>query len=155
LLKFRHSIFIAEPIRWLLGDSGFMMNRQMISAHKIDIVIMMVLLSREGYCFTRRTIFPRRVTGLTDLVRAARFQERQMPSTMGSLLSAHIWSRVAACPLGELRECAAELAFQASDVGTVADALEPLQHQRHFLAVLPDRFDWRLRERDRPTQHLR
>src|SRR6266403_1097391 len=58
-------------------------------------------------------------------------------------------------PVGELRERAAELAFQASDVGAVADALEPFQHQRHFLAVLPDRYEWRLRERDRPTQHLR
>jgi len=55
-------------------------------------------------------------------------------------------SRVAACPVGELRERAAELAFQASDVGGVADALEPFQHQRHLLAVLPDLFDWRLRE---------
>ena len=45
MLKFLQSILIAEPIRWLLGDSGFMMNRQMMSAHKIDIVIMMVLLS--------------------------------------------------------------------------------------------------------------
>src|SRR6266566_6598179 len=68
--------------------------------------------------------------------------------------SAPIWSRVAACPVGELREHAAELAFQASDVGAVADALEPLQHRRHFLAVLPDLFDWRLRERNRPTQRL-
>ena len=66
-----------------------------------------------------------------------------------------IRSRVAACPVGELRERAAELAFQASDVGAVADALEPFQHQRHILAVLPDLFDWRLRERNRPTQRLR
>src|SRR5690348_7148882 len=58
-------------------------------------------------------------------------------------------------PLGELREPAAELAFQASDVGAVADALEPLQHQRRIRAVLPDLFDWRLRERNRPTQRLR
>src|SRR5260221_161604 len=78
-----------------------------------------------------------------------------MRSTMGSLLSAPIWSRVAARPVGELRERAAELAFQASDVGAVADALEPLQHQRGILAVLPDLFDWRLRERNRPTQRLR
>src|SRR5947209_1098488 len=78
-----------------------------------------------------------------------------MRSTMGSLLSAPIWSRVAARPVGELRERAAELAFQASDVGAVADALEPLQHQRRILAVLPDLFDWRLRERNRPTQRLR
>src|SRR2546428_1344794 len=76
-------------------------------------------------------------------------------STMGSLVSAPIGSRVAACPVGELRERSAELAFQASDVGAVADALEPLQHQRHILAVLPDLFDWRLRERNRPTQRLR
>src|SRR4051794_40488093 len=69
-------------------------------------------------------------------------------STMGSLVSAPISSRVAARPVGELRERAAELVFQTSDVGTVADALEPLQHQRHILAVLPDLFDWRLRERN-------
>ncbi len=74
---------------------------------------------------------------------------------MGSLVSAPIWSRVAACPVGELRERAAELALQASDVGAVADTLEPFQHQRRFLAVLPDLFDWRLRERNRPTQRLR
>src|SRR5579863_3623371 len=74
---------------------------------------------------------------------------------MGSLVSAPTWWRVAAYPVGELRERAAELAFQAGDVGAVADPLEPLQHQRHFLAVLPDLFDWRLRERDRPTQRLR
>src|SRR5882672_11347356 len=70
-------------------------------------------------------------------------------------LGAPIWSRVAACPVGELRERAAELALQAGDVGAVADALEPLQHQRRILAVLPDLRDWRLRERDRPTQRLR
>src|SRR5438309_10663183 len=74
---------------------------------------------------------------------------------MGSLVSVLIWSRVAACPVGELRECAAELAFQASDVGAVADTLEPLQHQRRILAVLPDLFDWRLRECNWPTQRLR
>src|SRR5262249_44912475 len=62
-------------------------------------------------------------------------------STMGSLVSPPIWSRVAACPIGELRERAAELALQASDVGAIADALEPFKHQRHFLAVLPDLFD--------------
>src|ERR1700719_1829788 len=73
---------------------------------------------------------------------------------MCSLVSAPIWSRMAACPVGELRERAAELAFQASDVGAVADALEPFEHQRRFLAVLPDLFDWRLRERNRPTQRL-
>src|SRR5437899_7640694 len=66
-----------------------------------------------------------------------------------------MWSRLAARPVGELRECAAELAFQASDVGAVADAFEPLQHQRRILAVLPDLFDWRLRERNRPNQRLR
>src|SRR6266853_2247093 len=75
--------------------------------------------------------------------------------TMGSRLSASIWSRVLARPVGELRERAAELAFQGGDVGAVAYALEPFQHQRPFLAVLPDRFDWRLRERNRPTQRLR
>ena len=78
-----------------------------------------------------------------------------MRSTMGSLLSAHIWSRVATCPVGELREGAAELAFQASDVSAIADALEPLQHQRRMLAVLPHLFHWSLRERNRPTQRLR
>src|SRR5258708_34705045 len=62
---------------------------------------------------------------------------------------------MAACPVGKLRERAAELAFETSDVGTVADALEPLEHQRHVLAVLTDLFDWRLRERNRPTQRLR
>src|SRR5437879_11018810 len=62
--------------------------------------------------------------------------------------------RVTACPVGELRERAAELAFQASDVGAVADALEPFEHQRHILVVLPDLFDW-LRERYRSTQRLR
>ena len=82
------------------------------------------------------------------------FQQSDSFHAMFSL-SLHIWSRVAACPVGELRERAAELAFQASDVGAVADALEPFQHQRHFLAVLPDLFDWRLRERNRPTQRLR
>src|ERR1700732_5092600 len=74
---------------------------------------------------------------------------------MGPLVSAPIWSPVAARPVGELRERAAELAFQASDVGAVANALEPLHHQRRILAVLPDLFDWRLRERNRPTQRLR
>src|SRR5207245_5929295 len=78
-----------------------------------------------------------------------------MRSSMGSLLSASIWSRVAAGPVGELRERGAELAFQAGDVGAVADAVEPLQHQRRILAVLPDLFDWCLRERNRPTQRLR
>src|SRR5882724_952183 len=62
---------------------------------------------------------------------------------------------MAACPFGKLRECAAEVAFQARDVGAVAYAVEPLQHQRHFPAVLPDLLYWRLRERDRPTQRLR
>src|SRR5260221_9141132 len=76
-------------------------------------------------------------------------------SSAPSPVSAPIGSRVAAYPVGELGERAAELAFQASDVGTVADALEPLQHHRHFLAVLPDLFDWRLRERNRPTQRSR
>src|SRR5258708_20609869 len=71
-----------------------------------------------------------------------------------SLLSVSIWSRVAVCPVGKLRERAAELAFQSRDIGAVADALEPFQHQRHFLAVLPDLFDGRLRERNRPTQRL-
>src|SRR5260370_7613186 len=73
---------------------------------------------------------------------------------MGCLVSAPIGSRVAACPVGELRERTAELAFQASNVGAVADALEPLQHQRRILAVLPDLFDWRLCECNRPIQRL-
>src|SRR5580692_7880225 len=73
---------------------------------------------------------------------------------MGFLVLAPTWSRMEACPVGELRERAAELAFQAGDVCAVADALEPFQHRRHFLAVLPDRFDWRLRERNRPAQRL-
>jgi hypothetical protein len=63
----------------------------------------------------------------------------------------------AARPVGELRERAGELPFQASDVDAVAAALKPLQHQRHILAVLPEPirlFDWRLRERNRPTQRL-
>src|SRR6516165_8691644 len=59
---------------------------------------------------------------------------------------------MASCPIWELRERAAELAFQASDVGAVADALEPLQHHRDILAILPDLLDWRLCELDRPTQ---
>src|ERR1700746_585451 len=70
-------------------------------------------------------------------------------------VSAPRWSRVAARPVGELRERAAELAFQASDVGAVADALEPFEHQRHIVAELPDLFDWGLHERNRPTQRLR
>src|SRR5450631_1873750 len=76
-------------------------------------------------------------------------------STMGSLVSAPIGSPVVACPVGKLRERAAELAFQASDVGAVADALEPFEHQRHILVVLLDLFDGRLRERNRPAQRLR
>src|SRR6516162_9887589 len=85
--------------------------------------------------------------------------EHATASIQGNLIgfsrSAPIWSGMAACPIGELRERAAELAFQVNDVGAVADAIEPLQHQRHLLAVLPDLFDWRLRERNRPTQRLR
>src|SRR6476660_8090230 len=61
---------------------------------------------------------------------------------------------VAAGPVGELRERPAELAFQAGDVGAVADALEPFQHHRRLLAVLPDLFDGRLGERNRPAQRL-
>ena len=64
-------------------------------------------------------------------------------------------SSLPTCPVGELRERAAELAFEASDVGAVADALEPLQHQCRVLAVLPNLFDWRLNERNRSTQRLR
>src|SRR6202795_916347 len=71
------------------------------------------------------------------------------------VVSASIWPGVAACPVRELRERAAELAFEASDVGAVADALEPFEHQRHLLAVLPDLFNWRLRECNRPSQRLR
>src|SRR5271154_5724509 len=73
---------------------------------------------------------------------------------MGPLVSTPIWSRVAACPVGELRERAAELAFQASDVGAVADALEPFEHHRHILTVLPDLVDGRLRERNPPPRRL-
>ena len=62
---------------------------------------------------------------------------------------------MASCPVGELCERAAELAFQSGDIRTVADALEPFQHQRHFLTVLPDRLDWRLRERDWPPERIR
>src|SRR6185295_19411523 len=75
--------------------------------------------------------------------------------TTTSPMSAPLGSRVAACPVGELRERAAELAFQAGDVGAVTDALEPFQHRRHLLAVLPDLFDRRLRESNRPAQRLR
>jgi hypothetical protein len=71
------------------------------------------------------------------------------------LVSMPIWSRVAACPVGELGQCAAELAFQARDVGAVADALEPLQHQRHLLAVLLDLFNGRLRECNRSPERFR
>src|SRR5579871_6176730 len=77
-----------------------------------------------------------------------------MRSLLGSSRSAPIWPRVAACPVWEFRERAAELPFQAGDVCAVTDALEPFQHQRHFLAVLPYRFDWRLRERNWPAQPL-
>src|SRR5580700_2473635 len=42
-----------------------------------------------------------------------------------------------------------KLTFQAGDVGAVTDALEPFERHRHILAVLPDPFDWRLRERNR------
>src|SRR4029077_16876980 len=45
-------------------------------------------------------------------------------------------------------------AFQTGDVGAVTNAVEPLQHQRRILAVLPDRFDWCLRERNGPAQRL-
>src|ERR1700687_3902184 len=93
------------------------------------------------------------------------FVEHQLPTVFQQsdsfhasspwVVSARIGSRVAACPVGEFRELAAELAFQASDVGAVADALEPFKHHRHILAVLPDLFDWRLRERNRPAQRLR
>src|SRR6266446_1169127 len=71
------------------------------------------------------------------------------------MASAPVGSPLAACPVGELRERPAELAFQAGDVGAVADAVEPFEHQRHLLAVLPDLFDWCLRERNRPAQRLR
>src|SRR6478735_4508165 len=105
--------------------------------------------------FVSRSIFPRVSPGLLTSCARRASRSGRMQSTMGSLLSVPIWSRVAARPVGELRERAAELAFQASDVGAVADALEPLQHQRRMFAVLPDLFDWRLRERNRPTQRLR
>src|SRR5258705_12835045 len=76
-------------------------------------------------------------------------------STTIPLVSMPIWSRVAACPVGELQECAPELAFQTRDVGAVSDPFEPLQHQRHLLAVLLDLFNGRLRERNRSTERLR
>src|SRR5205823_9305837 len=57
------------------------------------------------------------------------FQQSDSLHASSPLVSAAIWSRMAACPVGELRERAAELTFQASDVGAVADALEPVQHQ--------------------------
>ena len=41
---------------------------------------------------------------------------------------------MAACPVGELRERAAKLAFQTSDIGAVADALEPFVHPNGILA---------------------
>src|SRR5262245_43626989 len=63
--------------------------------------------------------------------------------------------RVAVRPVGELRERTAELTFETPDVCAVTDALKPLQHQRHILAVLPDLLDWRLRERDWPARRLR
>src|SRR6267142_1383089 len=78
--------------------------------------------------------------------------EHQLPTVFQQSDSFHA-SSPSVCPVGVAR--AAELAFQARDVGAVAAALEPLQHQRHTLAVLPDLFDWRLRERNRPTQRLR
>src|ERR1700719_1346573 len=53
-------------------------------------------------------------------------------SPLGPLTSLPIWPRVEACPVREFREWAAELAFQTSDVGAVADVLEPLEHQRHL-----------------------
>src|SRR5215469_17177339 len=81
--------------------------------------------------------------------------EHQLPTVFQRQLSFDFSFRVTACPVGELRERAAELAFQASDVGAVADALEPFEHQRHLLAELPDLFDWRLREPNWPTQRLR
>src|SRR6476661_8677387 len=43
-------------------------------------------------------------------------------SPLSSLVSVSIWLRVAECPIGELREHTAELAFQAGDVGAIADA---------------------------------
>src|SRR5258707_6479156 len=71
-------------------------------------------------------------------------------ATATANVSTPIWSPVAAGPVGELRERAAELAFQISDLGAITDALEPLQHHRHILAVFPDLFHLRLPERKRP-----
>ena len=72
-----------------------MMNRQMISAHKIDIVIMMVLLS--SLLLHSKDNFPVRVNALTELVRTARFQERQNAIDHGfSPFSAHLVARVGA-----------------------------------------------------------
>jgi hypothetical protein len=68
-----------------------MTNRQMISAHKIDIVIMMVLLR---LLLHSKDNFPARVTALTELVRTARFQERQKAIEHGfSPFSAHLVAR--------------------------------------------------------------
>jgi hypothetical protein len=45
---------------------------------------------------------------------------------------------MAAGPVGELRERAAELAFQAGNVGAIADALEPFHITAiSFLCELP------------------
>src|SRR5258705_52051 len=49
-----------------------------------------------------------------------------------------LWLRLEACPVGELRQRAAELAFQARDISAIADAPEPFHHQRRILAELPD-----------------
>ena len=69
------------------------------------------------------------------ILRIAKLTRCDVKSRMGALVSAPIWPRVAACPAGEFRERVAELAFQAIDVGTVADALEAFEHQRYFFAV--------------------
>src|ERR1700757_215502 len=60
---------------------------------------------------------------------------RRVMDITSFLQSTPIWPRVASCPVWEFRELAAELAFQACDVGAVADTLEPFDHRPHFLAA--------------------
>src|SRR5580692_3265952 len=67
------------------------------------------------------------------------FVEYQLPTVFQhsdnfhatSLLSVSILLSVAMCPVGKLRERAAELAFETCDIGAVADAVEPFEHHRH------------------------
>jgi len=98
---------------------------------------MTVFLSKVPAPFlTRRDDFSRGgVTALTELVRAARLSEAgRMRSTVGSLLSAPIWSRVGGrAQSGSFVSRATELAFQASDVGRCSRTRsKPLQHQTPY-----------------------